>query len=200
MDSTFSCPWDIHHNHWAIRDFNEEMCCHYLRGLRWTCTGSQIDWCTGNSYFLVQLWLRHTCTNPWELLKWPTAITRLTAHFICGLMSALVIWKQRKEDGNTWYRMSLLGPSVANNTKLKLKLRLIRNNPWSSLIKILCGECSCLCVVFQTTPWLHENRKYWHVGCGPQPPSWSPWHRWRWSWWVYSYVQCPFLPCPGSAM
>ena len=38
----------------------------------------------------------HTHTNPWGRLKWPYAITRLTSHFVCGLMSDLVIWKFRK--------------------------------------------------------------------------------------------------------
>ena len=31
--------------------------------------------------------LIHTHTIPWGRLKWPYAITRLTAHFMCGLMS-----------------------------------------------------------------------------------------------------------------
>ena len=34
--------------------------------------------------------------NPWGRFKWPYAITRLTAHFTCGLMSDLVICKFRK--------------------------------------------------------------------------------------------------------
>ena len=38
----------------------------------------------------------HTHTNPWGRLMWPYAITRLTAHFVCGLISNLVIWKFRK--------------------------------------------------------------------------------------------------------
>ena len=38
----------------------------------------------------------HTHTNPWRRLKWLYAITRLTAHFMCGLMSDLVICKFRK--------------------------------------------------------------------------------------------------------
>ena len=38
----------------------------------------------------------HTHTNPWGRLKWPYAITRLIAHFICGWMSARVICKVRK--------------------------------------------------------------------------------------------------------
>ena len=35
----------------------------------------------------------HTCTNPWGILKWSYAITRLTANFMCGLTSDLVICK-----------------------------------------------------------------------------------------------------------
>ena len=38
----------------------------------------------------------HTYTNPRGRLKWPCAITRLTTHFMCGLMSDLVICKFRK--------------------------------------------------------------------------------------------------------
>ena len=35
-------------------------------------------------------------TNPWGRLKWPYWTTRLTAHFMCGLMSHLMICKFRK--------------------------------------------------------------------------------------------------------
>ena len=38
----------------------------------------------------------YTHTNPWGRLKWPYAITRLTSHFMCGLMSDPVICKLRK--------------------------------------------------------------------------------------------------------
>ena len=41
----------------------------------------------------------HTHTNPWGRLKWLYAIIRLTAHFMCGLMSYLVIGKFRKSMG-----------------------------------------------------------------------------------------------------
>ena len=57
-------------------------------------------------------------TNPWGKLKWPCAITRLTAHFMCGLMSDLVICKFRKY-GHTWHRMSLLRPGVIKQHKTK---------------------------------------------------------------------------------
>ena len=35
----------------------------------------------------------HTHTNPWGRIQWLNAITMLTAHFMCGLMSDLVICK-----------------------------------------------------------------------------------------------------------
>ena len=41
-------------------------------------------------------WPIHTHTNPWGRLKWSYAIIRLSANFICGLMSDLVIYKFRK--------------------------------------------------------------------------------------------------------
>ena len=41
----------------------------------------------------VNPYIPHTNTNPWQKSKWPYAITRLRAHFICGLLSDLVICK-----------------------------------------------------------------------------------------------------------
>ena len=43
--------------------------------------------------------LTHTypCKHPrktWERLKWPSAVTRLTSHFICGLIWWFVSWKK----------------------------------------------------------------------------------------------------------
>ena len=50
----------------------------------------------------------------WYKNKWirHSAITRLTAHFTCGLVSALVLYKQRKEYSHTWHWMSLLRSGV----------------------------------------------------------------------------------------
>ena len=62
----------------------------------------------------------YTHTNPWGRLKWPYAITRLTAHFVCGLMADLVICKSRKSmvvhdtECPYWDQVSL------NNTKPNL--------------------------------------------------------------------------------
>ena len=58
----------------------------------------------------------HPHKPPWKN-KWPSAIIRLTAHFMCGLMSDLVIFKHRKEHGRTQHRMSLLKPSVIKQHK-----------------------------------------------------------------------------------
>ena len=62
----------------------------------------------------------HTYTKLWGRLKWPSAITRLTTHFTCSLVSDLVICKQRKEYDHIWHRMSLLRPAVVKQRKLKL--------------------------------------------------------------------------------
>ena len=60
-----------------------------------------------------------THTNPWGRLKWSYGIIRLTAYFMCGLMSDLVLCKFRKRYGHTWHRMSLLGPDVIKQHKPK---------------------------------------------------------------------------------
>ena len=58
-----------------------------------------------------------TRTNPWGRLKWPSAITRLTAHFMCGLMSDMVICKFRKSmvihdtECPYWDQVSLNNPN-----------------------------------------------------------------------------------------
>ena len=63
--------------------------------------------------------LIYTHTNPWGRLKWAYAIIRQTAHFMCGLMSDLVICKFRKSmvihdiECSYWDQVSL------NNTNPK---------------------------------------------------------------------------------
>ena len=49
---------------------------------------------------------------------WSSAIIKLTAHFMCGLMSDLVTCKHRKEYGYTWHWMSFLRPGVIKQHKL----------------------------------------------------------------------------------
>ena len=69
-----------------------------------------------------------THTNPWGKLKWPYPITRLTAHFMCGLMFDLVIWKFRKSmiihdtECPYWDQVSL------NNTQT-VEYKLCKNAP-----------------------------------------------------------------------
>ena len=63
----------------------------------------------------------HT-TQPPEEVKWPSAISRLAALYICGLMSGLVICKDRKEYGHTWHWMSYLRPGVIKQHKLLTSL------------------------------------------------------------------------------
>ena len=58
--------------------------------------------------------LRESCLG-FKLAKY--AITRLTTHITCDLMSDLVICKHRKEYGLTWHRMSLLRPDVIEQNK-----------------------------------------------------------------------------------
>ena len=55
-------------------------------------------------------------------IKWSSAITRLTAHLICDLMSHLVICEQWKEYGHTWHWMSLQRPGVNKWHKLKTSI------------------------------------------------------------------------------
>ena len=51
----------------------------------------------------------------------PSAITSLTAHFTCGVMSDLMICKHTKDYGHTSHQMSLLRPGVIKQHKLKLQ-------------------------------------------------------------------------------
>ena len=56
-------------------------------------------------------------TETLRKIKWPPAITRLTVHFTCGLMSDLLISKHRKKYGHTWHWVSLLRPGVTSQHK-----------------------------------------------------------------------------------
>ena len=58
-------------------------------------------------------------TQTLRKIKWPSAISRLTAHFACGLMSDLGIRKHRKEYGHLWYWMSSLRPGVIKQHTLR---------------------------------------------------------------------------------
>ena len=72
-----------------------------------------------------------TLTNSWGKLKWPYAITRLISHFMCGLMSDLVICKFKKSmvihdtECPFWDHVSLI-----NNTKLNFLTRFSLGETW----------------------------------------------------------------------
>ena len=71
--------------------------------------------------------LIHTYPHkPLMKIKFPSAITRLTAHFTCDLMSALVIYNHRK-DGYTWHWMSFLRPGGIKQHKTQTQTLFL---PW----------------------------------------------------------------------
>ena len=53
---------------------------------------------------------------PWGRIKWPQVVTRLTAHSMCGLVSAPMGCKQIIGHGHTWHLISLLRPVSLHNT------------------------------------------------------------------------------------
>ena len=65
-------------------------------------------------------------------LNWTSTITRLTAHFSCGLVSDLVVCKQRKSMiiHDTECRLLRCGIFKQHTLKLNLKLISFKNAPW----------------------------------------------------------------------
>ena len=74
-----------------------------------------IVFCSGWTSGVIKLVCKpaHTHTNPRGRLKWPSAITRLTAHCTCGLMSDLVICRHKK----VWLYVT---PNILIKTRCKL--------------------------------------------------------------------------------
>ena len=109
--------------------------------------------------------LIHTHTNPWGRLKLSYAITRLTAHFMCGLMSGLVICKFGKimvmhdTECLYWDQVSL---NNTNQTKPTLRWMLTHTNQ------------------FNTNPW---GRLSDHL----QTPGWQPTSHVAWCL-IWSYM------------
>ena len=79
---------------------------------------------SSRSYFMSHCFGK-THSNPWGRLKWPYAITRLTAHFMCGLMSDLLHCEFKEYDvlydaeSPYWDQASL------SNIKLKQQLKFV---------------------------------------------------------------------------
>ena len=71
----------------------------------------------------------HACTKPQGRLKLPSEITRLKAHFTCGLLSDLVIYQLQTYE--VIYDVSVLTKTrhcyYLNNIKLKLKTHPINS-------------------------------------------------------------------------
>ena len=73
---------------------------------------------------------------PWGILKWPYAITWLTTHLMCGLMSDLVICKFTNSmvihgtECSYWDQLSLCNTNQTkpNQTKPKLDIPLFATN------------------------------------------------------------------------
>ena len=92
--------------------------------------------------------LTHTCvcthTNSSGVLKWPSAITRLSTHFTCGLMSDW--WFANIQYGHTWHWMSIyiiLRPSIFKKALPMYSLLLIPFRQLSCtqlLSKMLCQK------------------------------------------------------------
>ena len=81
--------------------------------------------------------LMYTCSHkPLRKNSCSCAIPRLTAHFMCGLMSDLVVCKPWKEYGHTCHWMSLLRPCVIKQHKPNRRdkvnmLTYTCSNPWA---------------------------------------------------------------------
>ena len=101
------------------------MLCHNMRGNVWLVTDYQRKMTPPSPQHPQGWWVCqpiHTHTNPLRKIKWSSAITRLTAHFVCGLMSDLVICKRWKGYGHTWHQIPLLKPGVVKQHKTQTPL------------------------------------------------------------------------------
>ena len=72
-------------------------------------------------WFLPMRMIKWVCSHTYPdksrgRWKWPSAITKLRAHFTRGIMSAAVNCKKREKCGHTWYRMFLLGSGINKQT------------------------------------------------------------------------------------
>ena len=91
-------------------------------------------------------------------MKWESAITRLTVHYICGLVSDLVICKHREECGHTWHGMSFLRPGVIKQHKPNTNIVVSRGAVCSvassyAAMRMVAGSRPVLAIVWE-----------WHIG------------------------------------
>ena len=124
-----------------------------------------------------------THTNPWGRLMWPYAITRLTAHFMCGLTSDLAICKFRKgmvihdTECPYWDQVSL------NNTNPTLAIRLCLfyialSVVTKSKVVVLCWTVFCVMVMKFLLLSILFNRLVLLLWLEPST-QWRPAYTWR---------------------
>ena len=139
----------------------------------------------------------HIIKHPWGTLNWPYAVTRLTAHFMCGLRSDLVICKFRKSiamtpDVLTWpgvikqhqptITFSTIGGdkvSMLTHTYPHKPLRKIKVTIYAIIrltTSFMCGLMSDLVIckfrkvwLYMTPNILNETRCPWTTQTQPNP-------------------------------
>ena len=76
--------------------------------------------------------------KPQRKINWPSAITRLTAHVMCALVSDLVICKRRKEHGHTGHQISSPRPFFFKQHKTHLFVKLMKFKPYYYINSVGC--------------------------------------------------------------
>ena len=117
--SVWRLKWEVSYVHQSVWRWKWFFCqSNYVLQLLRLCRTSdtvfrrEIDsrrqWGYGTCYGGIVSPLRRSV--PLRMSKWLSGNTRLTVHFMCGLMSDLVMCKCRKEYayGHAWHQMSLL--------------------------------------------------------------------------------------------
>ena len=88
-------------------------------------------------------------TNLWGKLKWPYAISRLTAHYMCGLMSDLVICNFRKSmvmhdtECPYWDQVSLNNTNQPTNQEINIHCTLIHVLALFYLVSVSLYDINC---------------------------------------------------------
>ena len=97
-----------------------------------------------------------------NLCKWPSAVTRLTAHFTCGMMSDLVICKHRNE-----YKLKLLKPRAGRPGLPPIKCIGRSNNNtaansglWTLGFKIYHYQYTCIIEIHTEKKSKHQSSTF----------------------------------------
>ena len=133
-------------------------------GMKWSVLTVSLNYTTSKCNIYVKLWGYRQLPAVQNLqilansqkIHVFTVDTRLTAYFMCGMMSDLVMCKFRKY-GHTWHRMSLLRPSVIKQVKQNKRIfSWLKKNHQKSILKRTVWE----------NLWYHALRTYrvWCLG------------------------------------